>query len=204
MENRLDPQFKPILSGYEIDDLDAHPGSIYGLWSDMRLAFVNLAWHSFAAANGGEPAISVRWPLGESVARAFPVGLKTFLDARFNECLKNEKMVGYDYECSSPQNYRRFHQFLYPLGGGAGILVVNSLIIERPHDEEKRQAREPSDELYLAASGFLTQCAHCRRMRRAGPNEVWDWVPSYVESFPSNTSHGLCPTCFAYFYKQTA
>ena len=111
-------------------------------------------------------------------------------------------MVGYDYECSSPQSYRRFHQLLYPLGGGAGILVVNSLFIERPHDEQKRPAREPSDEVYLAANEFFTQCAHCRRMRRADSDDVWDWVPGYVENFPPNTSHGFCPTCFAYFYER--
>gem|GEM_PF-7135292 len=48
----------------------------------------------------------------------------------------------------------------------------------------------------------IVQCIHCRRTKRPTAGSNWDWIPEWINSFPENTSHGLCEPCYGYFYPQ--
>lgn len=195
----LDEDYAPLLSGYDLAQLDNHEGAIYVLSSDWRLRYFNASWSRFAQDNGGEPAISQRFSLGASLFDALtPPHLRDFYTFHYAGCLTESRVWSHEYECSSASVFRRFRQFVYPLDG-RGVLVVNSKIVERPHHLLESTSCEPTDR-YRDAAGLIHQCAHCRRFRHGEHHASWDWVPAWVAKAPTRCSHGLCPTCAVFYY----
>ncbi len=75
----LDPAYAELLRDYDLTQLDRHEGAIYVLSDDWRLRYFNDGWSRFAQANGGEPALSQRYPLGALIFDAFsPPALREF------------------------------------------------------------------------------------------------------------------------------
>ena len=68
--NRFQEDFPALLSGFNLETLESHPSSIFGLSSDLTLNYFNPAWFQFAAENDGEPAISERFGLGTYIGNA--------------------------------------------------------------------------------------------------------------------------------------
>lgn len=203
---RIDPFFRPLLaSAFDLDDLCQQDHTIYALDRDLRLVFMNPAWFRFAHENGAPTAIVEDWDLGRSVLDACPGELRGFYANAYTRVLESDKVWDFDYECSSPEQYRLLHQTVYPLPGGAGLLVVNSPVVTREHDAAERPARAPDAAAYRNAEGALVQCSHCRRIRRNAEQECWDWVPEWVARVPRVTRHGLCSICLNHYYPgQTA
>lgn len=195
-----------LLAPFEPDALVHHPDSVYAIDREARLIYVNPAWSAFAAANGGEPAISTRWGLGADVFAAIPPPLVAFHRHLFAAAKKTADPlsgpVHHTYECSSGALFRRFEMTLYALTHG-GVLVVNARVVERPHDPGERTAFPPSND-YLDAHGMIHMCAHCRRTRNLAHPGRWDWVPAWVERCPPDTSHTLCEPCLAFYYRPRA
>jgi hypothetical protein len=106
--------------------------------------------------------------------------------------------VQHEYDCSSPELFRRYLMTLYPLGHAEGILVVNSTIIEAGHDTKK--SHDPVSATYMDNNGFVRQCANCRRVRNMREPDRWDWVPAWVARPPARTSHTLCGFCLPYYH----
>ncbi len=201
---KLVPRFAKLLGGYDIVGLRAHAGVIYGLWPDFRLAYLNPAWFQFALANGGEPRISRDWRLGASILDAMTSPVREFYAAKYRNALRTYGVWSHEYECSSDTIYRWLHQMAYPLGRGEGLLIVNSVRIERPHDPHERPARRAADAVYRDHNGLTHQCAHCRRVKNLLEVERWDWVPEWVKTAPRAATHTLCPLCFAHYYPSAA
>lgn len=194
-----DNEFESLLTGFSRDDLEKHHDAIYGLWPDYRIAYVNPAWHRFAAENGGEPAIGTRWSYGACILDAMSEVLVSFYESAYRRCLDTGERWEHQYECSSSVLHRRFQQIVYPLKR-EGLLVVNSLVVEQRHDGEDRKPRKPLEHQYRDENGLITQCAHCRRVENVHVKDRWDWIPEWVERFPAETSHSFCPTCLAFYY----
>ena len=171
--------------------------TIYAMRPDFTLAYVNVGWMRFAARNGGEPMISLNWPIGCCVEDAIAADLRPFFAENFAKCLSERRPWQHQYECSSPELHRSFVMMTYPLGAGEGLLVINSLVQETTHT---RSAHEPLEILYRDKHGIIHQCCHCRRVQRCGTEPIWDWVPDWVTACPKNTSHGLCEPCFGFYY----
>jgi hypothetical protein len=93
---------------------------------------------------------------------------------------------------------------VYALQNRAGYVVVNALMVERPHDSSLRPAQVADCSRYIGDRGVIVQCAHCRLVQQAASPMRWDWVPEWVEAAPAGTSHGLCHVCFDYFYPAIA
>lgn len=196
MKRRSVVDFTTLLQGYDLADLEEHKGVIYGLWPDLRLAYVNPAWYRFATSNGGEPALATRWKLGVSILDAFAPVLRSYYEAAYRRCQDSGKRWEHEYECSSPDRYRRFRQIVYPLKQG-GLLVVNALLVEEPHN---RPAERPHEQVYRDAKGWLHQCVYCRRVSHQQIVHRWDWVPAWVAQIPAQTSHTYCPTCYGHYF----
>ncbi|MGE0383274.1 MAG: hypothetical protein AB7Q97_00995 [Gammaproteobacteria bacterium] len=196
----LQPEFAPLLRDFDLQRLDAQHGAVYALWPDLTLAGFNRAWFDFARDNGGEPAISERFGIGARLMDAVPAVLREFVQDGLQGCLDRRIPWQYDYECSSDSVLRRFRQIVYPLGAGTGLLIVNSLLVQHPHDPLSRRAGVPDSGLYRGRTGFIYQCAHCRRIQDVFRTERWDWVPEWVRRPPRDVSHALCPACFGYYY----
>lgn len=194
---RFDEDFPSSLDGFNFETLEKNPCSIYGLTKDLSLNYFNPSWFQFSQANGGEPDISERFGLGTYVGETIVGPAKDYYLEVFKGILQTGKVWHHDYECSSPDTFRMFHQSVYPLYSREGLLIVNTLVREHSH---KNKVCLP-DEVYLQKTGFISQCCNCRRVQRGDNEEIWDWVPAWVESMPENTSHTFCQLCYEYYYE---
>ena len=194
-----DNRFSALLVDFDTDGLDHDSATIYGLWPDLTLAYVNLKWFEFARLNGGEPGVTEVWAPGRCVLDAIAASLRPFFTRGFQRSLDESKPWEHLYECSSADEFREFHMTTFPLGQAEGLLVVNSLRRATAHTRVPCAALE---ELYLNEDGIVTQCSHCRRVRRVQEKQVWDWVPQWVSAPLANLSHGLCEPCFGFHYSE--
>jgi hypothetical protein len=193
------PGFRPLLSAFDPASLERHAGAVMGLWPDDTLAYLNPAWYEFSVANGGEPAISERWDLGASVRAAIGRPLLPFYTTAFLTCRRTLSPWEHEYECSSADTFRKFHMKVLPLSPNGELLVVNSLVVERPH-EDAVPSQRLDESAYRDERGNLSQCMHCRRFRRGNDRDRWDWIPEWVRERKHLTADALCPVCMDYYY----
>lgn len=202
--SRRDPRFAPLLDQFGLLDLDQQPDTIYGLWPDLTLAYLNPAWFAFAASNGGEPGISDHWPIGRLVLDAVPECLKVWYQEFFSAALAagGKHPPQHEYECSSADLLRRYLMTVYPLHGSSSgaLLVVNSLLVEVPHLPSEQISMPPVSSVYVDDAGLIHQCAHCRRVRTVVGPTAWHWVPEWVRCPQLNVSHTLCNLCLNHYY----
>ncbi len=181
--------FRRMLNGGSA--LDDDPSLIHGIWPDTRLAYVNRAYERAGRARGLGPA----WGLGARLMDAIPGPLVPFYEGLFVRSLRAKAPLAIDYHCHSPEEHRELRMHIYPIGEQAGLLMVHSLLVARPHHEPQG----PSDMRYRnRATGLVVQCCQCRRVRRN--TGEWDTVPEYIARMPSQTSHGLCAPCSIHLY----
>src|SRR5579872_1274626 len=153
---------------------------IFSLDANLRITYCNTAWDRFAAANGGAELIRPA-PIGRSLLDYISGPLVPYYETAFRNALSAAQTWRNVYECSSPAVFRKFVMHVFPLKETHGLLVVNSLCVERPHEP----SHEPRcDAAYRAPNGIVVMCSHCRRTRRSHGSEQWDWVPEYVEHQP--------------------
>lgn len=207
MHGTCSPDFAKLLTGFDLAAMDQHAGSVYGLWPDLSLAYLNQAWFRFASENNGEPAISAHWSLGAPYMAAIPEPLQPFYTDIFTTALTStpvptSRPLQHEYECSSASLYRRFLMTIYPVKNGAGLLVVNTLSAECPHEASDRPPHPANPEVYADQDGIVRQCTHCRRIQVAATPALWHWVPAWVEHCPPSTSHTLCNFCLDYYYPE--
>jgi hypothetical protein len=130
--------------------------------------------------------------------------LRPFYVRLFRSCLEaeqtGERTPQHEYECSSADVFREFVMTLYPLRERQGLLVVNSIVVETPHDPALRPPHACDRTAYVQENGWIHQCVHCRRVENVQTEGRWDWVPEWVEAFPPETSHGLCTFCHSHYY----
>ncbi|MCE9612734.1 MAG: hypothetical protein K8T26_00565 [Lentisphaerae bacterium] len=199
--NRYRPDFRDLLEGFDLPTLERDPSTIFALSPDLKLIYVNPAWCMFAARNDGEPELSRHYHLDTPVADAMCGPLREFCLQAFQKALCTGTPWHYDYECSSAEHYRMYHQTAYPLPLRRGLLVVNSLVREHVHVDRKPVSTGSTTNHYRTKDGLITQCAHCRRVQRPSRPAVWDWIPAWVSHMPPNTTGGICPLCFAHYWK---
>lgn len=182
-----------------MENLESDPAVIYWLDPDLRIVHCNAAWDRFALQNGGhglERVHQVNRPLMDVIAQP----LKNFYAESYGLVLSSGKPFEYTYECSSALVFRTIRMMTYPDPERDGLIVVNSVEMERPHDSMQRPPCPPAAALYRDKHGIMTACCHCRRTRRARQAAVWDWVPGFVDQPPEAVSHGICEVCMNVFY----
>ncbi len=197
---RFHDDFSACLKGFNFETLENDPNSVYGLSADLTLNYLNPGWFRFAKENDGEPVISERFALGTPIGDSMAGSVRGYYLEVFQGLLQSGDVWHHDYECSSPETHRLFHQSVYPLYNRSGLIIVNSLVKEQPHDADARPSCLPARHLYTKETGFISQCSNCRRVQRAS-EDVWDWVPAWIKNMPDNTSHSLCQLCFEYYYE---
>ena len=198
---RYHPDFPEKLKGVDFQTLEDDPSTIFALSKKLTLTYLNPAWFTFAEVNHGEPDISERFPVGTHIADAMSEPFRDFYINLYQDLLAREEVWEHDYECSTPEAYRVFHETAYPLHDLEGILVVSSLLLEEEHADTERVSMPPVIEHYRLANGTITQCSYCRRFQRATTLDVWDWVPDWITHPPHKVSHSLCRICFDYYFK---
>ena len=199
---RFDDSFPSTLVGFELDTLENDPHSVFAIAADYSLIYFNPAFLTFAAENGGEPKVSIQCRLGSNLLDSISGVLRCFYASRFADVLKSGKPWHQEYHCHSPQLFREFHQSVFPLRNGRGLVMINSLKVERPMEIAPGEAQSPIPESYVQDTGLITQCSNCRRTLRNDKSSLWDWVPEWVAQSPANTSHSICSTCYDYYWKR--
>jgi PAS domain-containing protein len=186
------------VAGLSIEELENERSIVYILDSDLRIVYCNPAWDQFATQNHGE---GLEWnsPRGTALLEAIAEPLRPFYVDGFRRVAETGEVWEHDFECSSSQLYRIYHMQVKPLQARGGFIVINSLLVETPH-EAGRQAMPGATTLYLGPGEIVKMCCHCRRTQRCDGSQTWDWVPRYLEAPPGRVSHGLCTSCAAYFY----
>ncbi len=173
--------------------LEKDPASIAVLNDDGVIVWVNAAWLSFGAANGGHGD-----PSGAGVGRRYAAAvqgeIRSWFDARLETCARTREPFELEYECSSPDVCRRFHLRALPVDGF--VIMLHSLMYERPHE---RDVLPPIEAQYRAPNGLTTQCSNCRRFKRLEGGS-WDWIPAWVAGPPARVSHGVCAACIGFYY----
>jgi hypothetical protein len=195
----VDPSFHHLLSSWDLSRLDSEEGSVYGLWDDLRIGLTSSGWERFARENNGADILD-RYPPGASILPAIPDPLRPLYQQGWSTA-RSGQLWHHNYDCSSPSEYRRFRMQIFPLEGGKGMLVVNTLIESLAISQGPYPPQKADPDSYISR-GILLQCCHCRRFRvRPGlPGDPWRWVGEWLSEAPAPISHGLCPTCMAYHY----
>jgi hypothetical protein len=202
---RSDERFLKLLAPGHLEVLEASSQTVYGVWRDLALAYLNPAWFAFAVNNDGRH-IASEWALGRSILDATPDETRNWYRAFFAAALWCDPLhpMQHEYDCSSGTLRRRFHMVAYPVGGSGGsprdgLVVVHSLRLETPH------VGEVAVEAYRDTTlGAIRRCMHCRRMRRARQPELWDWVPALIHDPPCKVVADLCPFCRDHNYSDAA
>lgn len=178
--------------------LDAEHGSAYLLGLDLSLQYVNEAWRCFARENGA-PNLGGSWPLPHPITHYFDVPMKELFVSRLARVLARNQPWSYQYECSSPEVYRKLNMRVAPTALRDGLIVVHSRVVEVPGSSDR--GLEDLVRAYTDERGLIVQCSGCKRVRH--PAECsWDWAPSLVTADRENVSHGICPTCEFMYYGQ--
>jgi len=198
---RFHEDFSTLLNGFNLETLENDPNSIYGLSKDLALNYMNPAWFKFARENEGEPEITEKYILGTHFGDCMTGPVKDYYLEVFQSILQADKVWHHDYECSSPEKFRIYHQSVYPLYNRSGLIIINCLVNDQPHDANSKKSCLPIKKLYIQKTGLITQCSNCRRVQRASQPDIWDWVPAWVKRMPKNTSHSFCQVCFEFYYK---
>ncbi len=170
----------------------------YILDSRFRIMYCNPAWSSFAASNGA-PQLTSEAVVGSDLFDAIPNVLTPAYSDAFQQVLSTGRVWEQPYECSSPTVFRMYRMRIHLLKPRDWLVVTNPLVVERPH--ARTAPADPNT--YIDANGLVMMCAHCRCSRRVDNPDQWDFVPDYLQPKLATVkvSHGLCPVCFAYFYR---
>ena len=192
-----EPDHENLLRDFHPDALHSAQQIIYAIRPDLSLAYANLDLTHFASWPDCNSQYTRNWPIGCCVLEVIPAALRPFVAENFAKCLREKRPWEHHYELTSRGSNRHFVMMAYPIGESEGVLVVNSLVHESCQATSSIGRLEA---LYENDYGIITQCCHCRRVRRCGIDATWDLVADWVNGFPSNTSHGLCEPCSGYYY----
>lgn len=190
--------FQELIAPYGFTDLDADSSVCYALTPNFMIAYFNKAWSEFAEQNGGEPTISKMWGVGSSFLESLPHSLRGYYKKHYSRCMESGHVWECDYECSSDDTFRRFHQTVYPLAG-KGLLIHNALRLEEDYPSSGKSKEDICINSYLDSNRLISQCSHCRKFRNRSFNR-WDWIPEWVKTAPMSVSHSLCKNCLEFYY----
>jgi hypothetical protein len=185
------PQF--LTQAFDVELLDAEPCVVAVLDANGTIVWVNKAWSKFAAENDGA-AIDARFGVGTRYLDGISGPLKQYYASVFEHVLRTGEPFEQDYECSSPEIFRRNHLRIFPVGD-AGLLLEHCVATSHPHGGEERPVRETD---FRDVHGLVLQCSNCRRVHQRG--DGWHWIPEWIKTPPSSTSHGLCAVCAGHYF----
>ncbi len=179
-------------------DRSANPAYVFD--ASYRITHVNRGYARFARDNDAPPGFLERWGAGASLFDAVPDSLDKFYQALFDRALGGQP-AEHDFECHSPARYRLFRMQLFPLADLAGVLVENSLVVDRALDPVRHAVDQSALTAYRSSAGLIRQCAHCRRAEDPATGE-WHWVAELIAQPAREVSHGLCAVCLERYYPE--
>lgn len=186
----------------DLSQIDSSTSVAYLLDKELNILYVNQAYLDFAYKNGAGPDFADRFGVGCKLKDILNPFLYEFYHEHYLEVLKTGNRWKHAYQCSSATTFRLFTQ--YALASKGRLLIVNRLMeeYEIPLAKLGKRACQPAD--YLSPAGYVTQCAHCRKVQKQRETYRWERVVEWVEKPPLKTRFTLCHQCFKEYYQLRA
>lgn len=162
--------------------------------SSLNLAYHNKAWNRFARENSA-PQLAAGAAIGTNLLSVIDESLQPFYRDAFQKVLRENAIWEWEYNCSSPEVFRKFLMRVHPIRPRGWLLVTNSVLVEVEHSHGTTDTTN-----YVNPDGLIVMCVHCRCSKRTALPERWDFVPANLKSEVRNITHSLCPICKSYFY----
>lgn len=198
---QIEDNFLKLITNFDLSALNSSVNVVYGIANDFIIRYVNQAWFDFAKSNNGLAILSGQWGIGSLILEAMPDQIKPYYKSHYLNSLETNTVWQSEYECSSDQVYRLMHQTVYPLQG-QGLLIENSIRIEKPCSLLKNQNQSFEQSHYRDEFQTIAQCCHCRKFKNRNTG-AWDWISPWLNSSPSHVSHVLCNNCLEFYYPQS-
>src|SRR5690242_15093391 len=142
------------------------PSVVFALDASLRIAFCNPAWDRFASEKAGTAAVRASDVLGRPVLDFIAGPLRGFYEFAFKRVLTAGEPWKHEYECSSASLFRQFTMEVLPIRQPPGLMIINTLVVLRPHSEPPLPA---INDLYWDKNRRIIMCCSCRKtMRQAG------------------------------------
>lgn len=200
---QIDPKLKEFIEGEDILGMNGSPNTIYAVWSDLRIAYLNDAWFEFARANETDDEFFDRFGLGSSIDFAAEnLSNRRFVEAIRASLADQRARVSY-YECPSPQNYRLMQVTFLPISEDVCI-VSNAGVVTTSHVEAGRNPQVGHIDEYMNEDGMVAMCSSCRRVRDPDSAGTWVFVPAFVENPIELVTHTLCESCNTWWLSPAA
>jgi hypothetical protein len=177
--------------GETLGACESDPNVTFVLDRELRIIHCNAAWDRFAVENSGTALLRPA-PYGRSVLDVVPDRLRSLYATAYRSVWLSRTPWHHHYECSSADIYRFLRMQVHLSSREDLLIVVNTLIEERPHGAT-RQPKIPSS-IYHGPGEVVTMCSNCRRTCRSDM-VTWDWVPDYVRNPPKLVAFGICGSC---------
>jgi hypothetical protein len=159
----------------------------------FQVVYCNPAWDRSANINGVENATGARLA-GRPLLQYVPRVLEYHYSRLLHTAREKRSVVHADYECNSPNVYRRYRMEIAPIADSSLLAITHTMVQE---GSIPYHLQSPVDHDY----GFgeaVTMCAQCRRTKLLRDN-VWNWVREFVETQPQRVSFGLCDDCITLY-----
>lgn len=195
---KIDPTLRGGILEEDLADLNASSNTIYAVWSDLTIAFLNDAWFDFARENRAGDDFLEGFGIGSSV----DVGGDDPMNRYFIDCihrsLREERAVAFQYECPAPETFRLMQVNFLPLRNDLCVISI-ARVKSSSHQAQGRDPRAGTAFDYLNDDGLISMCSCCRRVRVPGTEHEWDFVPALIEDPVDTISHTFCESCKAYW-----
>ncbi len=155
----------------------------------FQIIYCNPAWDRFAIANNGESALASRI-CGTPLFRYLPGVLEYHYLKLFERAREKHELVTAEYECNSPDVFRKFRIHISPIPATSLLAVVHSLLA---HGDIPYAICRSTDHDY-GVGELVSMCVQCRRTKRLR-DHCWDWVPEFLRTPPARVSYGICQEC---------
>ncbi len=170
------------------------------------IRYVNQAWSTHALRDGA-PAYAQPSPLlGRRYLEFVSGDLRRPVSDAFERARSlgpGVKAVYLEGECNTPERWRRLTTrigCLWPKGTPASqAFIVHHELHDKGNLAERYPPSALSPELFRAATGIITQCGCCRRVRHP-VNGEWLMSTQLLQRSDDRTSHSLCELCVETYY----
>lgn len=191
--------FIKILSGFDLLSYEQSGNIVYAIDDQFILQYFNQQWESFAKENNSSDIIFSS-NIGCNILTNITGPLRHFYYKKYNDVLNSRTIFEHEFECSSPEKYRKYHQRVIPLPLTSGLLITNSKIQEYPHLQSIQHHHSSNLLPYLNSDGEICQCSNCRKVKNMDYENRWDWIAKFIVSLQPNTIFSVCDECMNKYY----
>ncbi|HTR26480.1 MAG TPA: PAS domain-containing protein [Terriglobales bacterium] len=175
-------------------EFDQNSNLICVLDAQFKIIYCNPAWDALARAQGVESATEAKLvglPLFQFIPRALDHHYRKLLE----RAREKRQTVNAEYECNTPDHYRRYRMTISGLAASSGVVIMHSLVAQGPIPYPIC-GRTQND---YGIGDRVLMCAQCRRTKRRLDN-LWDWVPDFLRQIPSGADYGVCDDCVSLYH----